>query len=141
VIAHAIIPGRMRAKRTRNPDIPGPRFARFGMTKENLMQPTPLTERHYYDAAHTTPRWLSDLYCLWRLCPATRCRRAQACRGDVQICQPGLALVPTDARDFIACLEDARDDGLSYDEMIDVYSEELDALERWRGQVEMSMRE
>jgi hypothetical protein len=104
------------------------------------MQPAPLTERHYYDAAHNTPRWLSDLYCLWRLCPATRCRRAQRCRGDGCRCQTGLALVPPDALDFMAAFEQARDDGLSYEEMIDVCAEELAALERWRDQVERSMQ-
>lgn len=103
------------------------------------MQPTPLTERHYYDATHATPHWIAELYCLWRLCPRTACRRAQACRGDAQVCMTGLALVPKDALDFLACFEDARDDELSYDEMIDVYSEELAALERWRAQVERSL--
>lgn len=103
------------------------------------MQPTPLTERHYYDAAHTTPRWFSDLYGLWRLCPRSACRRAQRCRGDGCTCQSGLALVPEDALDFMAAFEEARDDKLSYDEMIDVCAEELAALERWRAQVERSM--
>lgn len=103
------------------------------------MQPTPLTERHYYDGTHATARWLSDLYCLWRLCPHAACRRAQACRHDGCKCQTGLALVPPDALDFLACFEQARDDGLTYDEMIDACSDELAALERWRAQVERSM--
>ena len=104
------------------------------------MQPTPLTERHYYDAAHTTPRWLSDLYCLWRLCPRSACRRAKGCRRDDGKCQTGLALVPPDALDFIVCFEDARDNNLSYDEMIDLYAAELAALECWRAQVVISQR-
>ncbi len=104
------------------------------------MQPTPLTERHYYDAAHATARWLSDLYCLWRLCPRTACRRAKACRGDTRTCHTGFALVPPEARDFIAGFEDARDDNLTYDEMIVEYAEELEALELWRAQVERSER-
>jgi hypothetical protein len=103
------------------------------------MQPTPLTERHYYDSAHTTPRWLCDLYCLWRLCPRSACRRARSCRNGDGKCQTGLALVPKEALDFIACFEDARDDRLSFDEMIDLYSEELAALERWRDQVALSV--
>jgi hypothetical protein len=103
------------------------------------MQPTPLTERHYRDGTHATPRWISELYCLWRLCPRTACRRAKACRGDGCACQTGLALVPPDARDFLAALEQARDDRLSYDEMIEVCAEELEALERWRDQVERSI--
>jgi len=47
--------------------------------------------------------------------------------------------VPPDALDFIGAFEDARDDRLSFDEMIDVCSEELAALERWRAQVARSM--
>jgi hypothetical protein len=104
------------------------------------MQPTPLSERHYYDCTHATPRWIAELYCLWRLCPRSSCRRAKACRGDAQICMSGLALVPPDALDFIACFEDARDDGLSYAEMIDACAEEIATLESWRAQVERSLR-
>jgi hypothetical protein len=103
------------------------------------MQPTPLTERHYRDGTHATPRWISELYCLWRLCPRTACRRAQACRGDGLICQAGLALVPTEACDFVAAFEQARDDRLSFDEMIDVCAEEIAALECWRAQVALSV--
>ena len=105
------------------------------------MQPTPLTERYYYDGTHATPRWVSELYCLWRLCPRTACRRRHACRSDTLACQTGLALVPPDALAFMAAFEDARDDKLTFDEMIDVCAEELAALERWRAQVEMSLRE
>ena len=103
------------------------------------MQPTPLTEIHYREGTHARPRWISELYCLWRLCPRTACRRAGRCRGDGSTCQTGLALVPPDALDFIGAFEDARDDRLSFDEMIDVCSEELAALERWRAQVAHSM--
>jgi hypothetical protein len=103
------------------------------------MQPTPLTERHYHDGTHATPRWIAELYCLWRMCPATACRRAQRCRGDAQVCMTGLALVPPDALDFLTAMEDARDDRLTYDEMIDVCADELAALERWRERVERSM--
>jgi hypothetical protein len=117
----------------------GPRLRGGDKNKEPSMQPTPLTERHYYDGSHATPSWLAELYCLWRLCPRTACRRAQACRGGGCACQTGLALVPSDALDFVATFEQARDDGLSYDEMIDVCSDELAALERWRGQVERSV--
>ena len=93
------------------------------------MQPTPLTERHYYDGTHATPHWIAELYCLWRLCGATACRRAKCCRGDGSTCHTGLALVPNDALDFMAAFEQARDDRLTYDEMIDVCSEEIAALE------------
>jgi hypothetical protein len=103
------------------------------------MQPTPLTEIHYRDGTHATPHWIAELYCLWRLCPRTACRRAKACRGDACACQTGLALVPPDALDFLAALEQARDDRLSYDEMIEVCAEELEALERWRDQVARSI--
>lgn len=103
------------------------------------MQPTPLTERHYYDGTHATPHWIAELYCLWRLCPRTACRRAKRCRGDAQVCMTGLALVANEALGFMVAFEDARDDRLSYEEMIDVCSEELAALERWRDQVERSM--
>jgi hypothetical protein len=103
------------------------------------MQPTPLTERHYRDGTHATPQWIAELYCLWRLCPRTACRRAQRCRGDGYACQTGLALVPPDALDFIVAFEDARDEQLTYDEMIDVCAEELAALERWRAQVNASL--
>ena len=47
--------------------------------------------------------------------------------------------MPADALDFIAAFEEARDDRLSYDEMIDVCAEELAALERWRDQVARSV--
>ena len=103
------------------------------------MQPIPLTERHYYDGSLTTPRWVSALYCLWRLCPRTACRRAKACRGDGCTCQTGLALVPSDALDFMAAFEQARDDKLHYDEMIEFCANELAALERWRDRVERSL--
>ena len=103
------------------------------------MQPTPLTERHYRDGTYATPRWISEIYCLWRLCGATACRRAKACRGDGGPCQTGLALVPPDALDFMAAFEQARDDRLSFDEMIEVCSEEIGALERWRAQVARSI--
>ena len=103
------------------------------------MQPTPLTEIHYREGSHARPRWVSELYCLWRLCPRSACRRAQSCRGDGLTCQTALALVPADALDFLAAFEDARDDGLSYDEMIDDCSDELAALERWRDQVARSV--
>jgi hypothetical protein len=103
------------------------------------MQPTPLTERHYYDGTHATPHWIAELYCLWRLCPRTACQRAKACRGDACTCQTGLALVPSDALDFMAAFEQARDDRLSFEEMIDVCAEEIAALERWRAQVARSM--
>lgn len=106
---------------------------------KNPMQPTPLTERHYYDGTHANPRWLAELYCLWRLCPRSACRRAQGCRGDDGKCQAGLALVPPDALDFIARFEEARDDGLSFDEMVDFCSDEIVALERWRDRVERSI--
>lgn len=102
------------------------------------MRPTPLTERHYYDGTYATPLWIADLYCLWRLCPRAACRRAKACRGDGCICQAGLALVPSEALDFMLAFEQARDDRLTYDEMIDICSEEIGALERWRAQVERS---
>jgi hypothetical protein len=103
------------------------------------MQPTPLTETHYRDGTHANPRWIAELYCLWRLCPRTACRRAQACRHNGDACRTGLALVPPDALDFLMAMENARDDRLSYDEMIEVCSEELATLERWRDQVARSM--
>lgn len=103
------------------------------------MQPTPLTEIQYREGSHARPRWISELYCLWRLCPRTACRRTQRCRGDGCTCQSGLALVPGDALDFISAFEQARDDRLTYDEMIDVCAEELEALERWRDQVARSV--
>jgi hypothetical protein len=103
------------------------------------MQPTPLTERHYRDGSHATPHWIAELYCLWRLCPRTACRRAKACRSGGCACQTGLALVPPGALDFLAAFEQARDDGLTYDEMIDVCAEELAALEHWREQVARSV--
>ena len=53
---------------------------------------------------------------------------------------PGrLALVPTEARDFVAAFEQARDDRLSFDEMIDVCAEEIAALECWRAQITLSV--
>ena len=103
------------------------------------MQPTPLTERHYYDGTFATPRWIAELYCLWRLCPRTACRRAKDCRGDACACQSGLALVPPDALDFLAVFEQARDDKLTFGEMIEVCSDELSALEQWREQVARSV--
>lgn len=103
------------------------------------MQPTPLTERHYYEGTHANPRWIAELYCLWRLCPRSACRRARACRDDAQRCMSGLALVPPDALDFLVCFDDAREDGLTFEEMIDLHGEELDALEQWRAQVALSV--
>lgn len=102
------------------------------------MQRMLLSERDYNDPRRITARWIADLYRLWRMCPHAGCRRARACRNDPRDCEPGMALVPDDALDFMAAFEQARDDRLTYDEMISVCSEELAALERWRGQVEMS---
>lgn len=104
-----------------------------------IVPPIPLTEALYRDGTHATPRWVAELYCLWRLCPRTACRRARRCRGDGCPCQTGLALVPGEALDFMAAFEQARDDDLTYEEMIDVCSEELAALEHWRDQVERSL--
>ena len=106
----------------------------------SVVPPIPLTEQLYRDGSHASPYWISSLYCLWRLCARAACRRARRCRGDGCTCQTGLALVPREALDFMAAFEQARDDGLRYDEMIDVCSEELAALERWRAQVELSER-
>jgi len=108
-------------------------------TMRAIVPPIPLTEALYRDGSHATTRWISALYCLWRLCPRTACRRARRCGGDGDACQTGLALVPPNALEFMAAYEQARDDGLSYDEMIEVYSEELAALEKWRDQVELSL--
>ena len=47
--------------------------------------------------------------------------------------------MPTEARDFVAAFEQARDDRLSFDEMIDVCAEEIAALECWRAQVALSV--
>jgi hypothetical protein len=103
------------------------------------MQRTPLTERDYTDPHRITARWISDLYGLWRACPHAGCRRAKACRNDPRDCEPGMALVPPDALAFLEAMEEAHGDRLSYDEMIEVCSEELATLERWRDQVARSM--
>ncbi|HWV41432.1 hypothetical protein [Pseudorhodoplanes sp.] len=104
-----------------------------------IVPPTPLTEARYRDGSHASPHWIAELYCLWRMCPRTACRRARRCRGDACACQTGLALVPPEALDFIAAYEQAREEALSYDEMLVVCAEELAALEKWRGQVELSL--
>ncbi len=70
---------------------------------------------------------------------AHRLPARQACRGDGSTCQTGLALVPADALDFMAAFEQARDDRLTFDEMIDVISDEIAALEQWREQVARSV--
>jgi hypothetical protein len=103
------------------------------------MQPTPLTERHYREGPNAP--WICELYCLWRLCGRSACRRAQACRGNVERCGRGLALVPQAALDFLPAFEAAREQELSFEEMIDVCGDELYALERWRGQVGRSVAE
>lgn len=103
------------------------------------MQTTPLTEHEYYDAGVLTARKLNDLYCLWRLCPRTACRRARACRGAPRRCEAGFELVPSDALDFMEAFEEARDKRMSYDEMIEFCAEEIAALEQWRAQVERSL--
>ena len=51
---------------------------------------------------------------------------------------PARESVPPDALDFLAAFEQARDDGLTYDEMIEDCAQELAALERWRAQVARS---
>jgi hypothetical protein len=91
------------------------------------------TFRQQYAAP--SARWLADLYCLWRLCGKTACLRARACNGDLRHCQRALPLVPDDARHFMMGFEHGREDKLTFDEMIDLYAEELYALENWRALV------
>ncbi len=96
------------------------------------------TFREQYAAP--SARWLADLYCLWRLCGKTTCLRARACNGDMRLCLRSLPLVPDDARHFIAGFEHGREDKLTFDEMTDLYFEELVALENWRALVMTSLR-
>ncbi len=90
--------------------------------------------------AAPSARWLADLYCLWRLCGKTTCLRGRACNGDMRHCLRSLPLVPDDARQFIAGFEHGREDKLTFDEMTDLYFEELVALENWRALVMTSLR-
>ena len=68
------------------------------------------------------------------------CLRARACNGDLRHCLRALPLVPHGARHFMVGFEHGREDQLTFDEMIDLYAEELVALENWRALVMTSLR-
>ena len=77
-------------------------------------------------------RWRADLYCLWRLCGKRSCLRSRACRCDPRHCLPSLLLVPPEAQDFIIGFEDAFQQGVSFDAMMDDHEAEWAALMEWR---------
>lgn len=61
-------------------------------------------------------RWGAVLK-LWRLCSHASCRRAHACRGDVDRCfAANYPLLPDGVRDFVDGLAEARARGLSFEE-------------------------
>ena len=112
------------------------------LTKTKIMKRKTDIDEDTFRKQYASPsaRWLADLYCLWRLCGKTTCLRARACNGDLRHCLRALPLVPHGARHFMVGFEHGREDQLTFDEMIDLYAEELVALENWRALVMTSLR-
>jgi hypothetical protein len=77
-------------------------------------------------------RQRANLLCLWRLCGQRRCLRARACRCDPHDCLPSILLLPPEVQDFIIGFEDAMDERLYFDEMLEEHEAEWLALEEWR---------
>lgn len=86
-------------------------------------------------------RWICDLYCLWRYCEKRGCQRARACCGDPRYCFHFLPLVPGEARAFIVGWDEAKADGLTYEQMMDEYAEEWQMLMIWQQMVRDTLPE
>lgn len=85
-------------------------------------------------------RWICDLYCLWRFCGKAACLRQQACRGDVRDCLTRcLPLVPPEPLGFLAGFDEAQEEGLPFDEMLDELTEEVQLLTEWKRRVSASL--
>jgi len=57
---------------------------------------------------------------LWRACDNAACRRGRACRGNVRACSPrNFALAPEGVQAWFASLVVAKEDGVSFDEMME----------------------
>ena len=64
-------------------------------------------------------RGWSRVLSLWHLCGNAACIRARACRGNIRACGPRtFALLPPGVQDWFACLLEAKDEGLSFDEAL-----------------------
>lgn len=72
-------------------------------------------------AAHQTKimRGWAGVLSLWRLCGQDKCRRARACRGDVQACFPrNYPLLPDGVRDWFESLLAARENDIPFEAAI-----------------------
>jgi hypothetical protein len=90
------------------------------------------TQRPARASRRATARWIADLYCLWRLCGKSACRRARACKCDTRSCLRALPLVPPEALLFLKGFDEARVEWLSFDEMMARNEEEWAAVEEWQ---------
>lgn len=82
-----------------------------------------------------------DLHCLWRFCDRRRCQRARACCSDPRYCFHFFPLVPFEAREFFLGWDDARANGLTYEQMMDEYAEEWQTLMTWQHMVRDTLPE
>lgn len=96
--------------------------------------------RHPAPETAATARTYGNLLCVWRLCGNAACLRARRCRGDGSGClNRCLPLLPEPVRDFLAGLGAAQKAGLTWDEALDEFAEEWDALGEWNAVVAESM--
>ncbi len=86
-------------------------------------------------------RQFSNLHCLWRYCERRGCQRARACRDTPKHCLHFMPLVPIEAREFFLAWDDAKAQGLGFDEMMQAHAEEWDTLMRWNRMVHDTLPE
>ena len=98
------------------------------------MMPQPINETRVLRAA-------SDMLYLHGLCGRRACRRARSCRGEPRACLSRYApLVPEDAREGAQAMVAGRQQGFSFDELMDDARREVLALVAWTDAVTASYR-
>ena len=86
-------------------------------------------------------RAASDLLHLHGLCGRRACRRAHSCRGEPRGCLTRYApLVPEDARDGAQAMVEGRQQGFTFDELMEDARHEVLALVAWADAITASYR-
>ncbi len=80
---------------------------------------------------------LSDIYSFWCLCEKTACRRAGRCTGDPERCLAAcLPLISEAVAEGGQRMVEAKCEGLSFDEALERWPDELASLWAWNNRIE-----
>jgi hypothetical protein len=82
-------------------------------------------------------RWFSDIFSFWCLCDRPACRRAGCCKGDPSHCVDMFRpLLPDDVHDGGVAVFEGRNEGLSFDQVLEHHRDDLAALHDWNTRLE-----